>query len=545
MDFSVYEKSLRNMGRDSGAYRDLNLNFIMYNNKPYSVSDIFNLFSDKTGTGVQAAPLNSQETFSAAIAYLGTYLDKEGLTFDYIPTFQEGKEELARNLRDKHILTVAIITTLYVSVLPILEIVAFIRKYDQSVKIVLGGPFISTAVRTQDEMGLTYLLQAINADFYINSSQGEATLVELIKALKNQRPIAEVPNLYYPFQGGFAATAISKENNTLAENMVNWELFSHKVQTFAALRTAISCPFSCAFCGFPEHAGKYQTADVHHIETELDQLARINPLKDLHIIDDTFNVPVQRFKEILRMMIRKRYPFKWHSYFRCQFADDEIVELMKESGCEGVFLGIESGSDQILKNMNKAATRKQYFDGIKRLKQNNITTFGNFIIGFPGETRSTVADTIHFIEESGLDFFRVQLWYCEPITPVWRQREHYGLKGASFEWQHNTMDSKTACDMIEEIFLSQEKVTWIPQFNFDFDGIWHLVHRGMNLQQIKQLLKSFNNGIKEKLNRSLQREVSSGVLKQIINACNYAGTDQDRLEMQPDETGKIEADFDF
>ena len=49
-------------------------------------------------------------------------------------------------------------------------------------------------------------------------------------------------------------------------------------------------------------------------------------------IDDTFNVPPERFKDLLRMMINKKYVFKWHSYFRCQFADEEMVSLMKESG---------------------------------------------------------------------------------------------------------------------------------------------------------------------------------------------------------------------
>jgi radical SAM superfamily enzyme YgiQ (UPF0313 family) len=72
------------------------------------------------------------------------------------------------------------------------------------------------------------------------------------------------------------------------------------------------------------------------------------------------------------MMIKNKYEFKWNSFFRCQFADREVVELMKESGCEGVFMGIESGSDKILENMNKASRIEKYYEGIALLKEYDI-----------------------------------------------------------------------------------------------------------------------------------------------------------------------------
>lgn len=100
---------------------------------------------------------------------------------------------------------------------------------------------------------------------------------------------------------------------------------------------------------------------------------------------------------------------------------------MKESGCEGVFLGIESGNNQILATMNKIASVEKYLEGIALLKEFDIVTYGSIIIGFPGETGETVQDTIGFIEDSGLDFYRAQLWYCEPITPIRKDRQKYQL----------------------------------------------------------------------------------------------------------------------
>jgi len=554
MDFTEYEKDVRKMGTHSGAYRDLNLNFIRYNNTPYSVTDIFNLFylSDNGAGPAEAGaeekrPLNLGETFSAAIAYLGTYLDRRGLTFDYVNSFREHKEELAKKLANRNIRTIAVVTTLYVSVFPILEIMEFIKKHNRTAAVIVGGPFVASQFHAMSASALEYLFESIGADIYVNSPQGEAALVEIIHALKNGLPLDPVNNIYYKSGNGFVSTAVLPENNDLSENMVNWDLFAQRVGRFVALRTSISCPFSCAFCGFPERAGAYRTAGVEHVVRELDRLAEIKSLKSVDVIDDTFNVPPKRFKELLKAMVKNKYPYKWHSHFRCQFADRETVELMKAAGCEGVFLGIESGSDRMLKNMNKAASVDQYLNGIKLLDEYGILTFGSFIIGFPGETAETVRETVTFIKESGLDLFRTQLWYCDTLTPIWKKRDQYKIDGSNFEWSHATIDSKEACRRIEEIFLSIRNPVWVPQYNFEFGGVFHLLHMGFSLEEVKRFLNAFNNAVKEKLASPSLKEMSYDAAVLLRNAC-LRSDDTNRPETGSETLRKIErstVDFDF
>ncbi len=523
MDFLEYEKVLRNMGMNTGAYRDLDLNFIIYNNRPTTLPDLYNIIHNRQDeiSAEGASFFHVAESFSAAIAYLGTYLHRNGCTFDYVNDFQYSKTRLAEKLRKGNILVTAIITTLYVSMHPIIEIIEFIKKYNTATKIIIGGPFVSTKARTTDPEELEYIFQVnLGADYYVNSSQGEAALVKIIKAIKNKLPLDNIPNIYYKEGEDLKSTPRLEEDNKLSGNMVDWNLYKDNVHGFANVRTAISCPFTCSFCGFPQHAGQYQTAPVEAIETELQTLERIGTVKSVHFIDDTFNIPQGRFKEILRMIIKNKFSFKWHSYFRCQYADREMVELMKMSGCEGVFLGLESGSDRILKNMNKAVNVEKYLQGIQLLKEYGIVTFGNFIIGFPGETEETVKETVDFIETGGLDFYRAQLWYCEPITPIFKKKDLYHIQGESFQWSHLTMDSQKACDIIEKIFLTIENPTWVPQYNFDFDGIWHLVHRGMSIPRVTDFLQGFNRAVKEKLTGTTRGEVSAETLKQIKNAAN-------------------------
>ena len=541
-DFEVYEQTCRKMGVYSGNYRDLNLNFLLYNNKPYTAAGMFNLLNNSLEAGFE--PLTVGEPFSAAVSYLGSYLYKNGLQFDYVNSFQENKARLADLLVQEDILTIAIITTLYVLPLPIIEVVDFIRQYNRKARIIVGGPFVSTQVRTLGPEELAYLWNTIDADFYVKSSQGEATLVKIIQTLKNQLAWEGIENIHYKMNGTYTAAPLKQEDNPLSANPVNWDLFSQRIADYVNVRTAISCPFSCSFCGFPQHAGKYQTADVDWIDQQLSQLHRLG-VKSVHFIDDTFNVPVKRFKEILTRMIAKKYRFKWHSYFRCQFADRETIEMMKESGCDGVFLGIESGSEQVLKNMNKRSSLQRYLDGISLLNQYGIVTFGSFITGFPGETDETIKDTVKFIETSGLDFYRTQLWYCETITPIWKERLKYRIKGERFEWSHETMNSKTACDRIDEMFHSIKNSLWVPQYDFDFASIWRLVHRGIPLKKVKDFLKGFKMGIDEKLLHPHRTELSYKVFKEMGRIFRQEGDTSSLFNDEENTRDKYNADFNF
>lgn len=507
MNFKDYEEMVGSMGKDSEAYQDLNLNYIMYNNKPLTAGESFNTFYKEAGNSNEA--INLGELFSATIAYLGTYINKKGYSFDYINSFQDEKAELVEKLKNNNILTIAITTTLYISSYPIIEIISLIRKYNTTAKIIVGGPFVSTNARTQDEMTLDYIFCSLDADFFINNSQGEFALVEIITAIKKGLPFDGIDNIYYKTKSGYKHNKMIPENNILSQNMVDWSLFGERVGRFATVRTAISCPFSCAFCGFPQHAGKYQTVDVDEIEKEWRELDSIGTVKSIYIIDDTFNVPRERFKEILKMMIRNKFSFKWHSYFRCQFADEEIISLMKESGCEGVFLGIESGSQEILNNMNKSSTVEKYRYGMELLRKYEILTNASFIVGFPGETYKTVQETVRFIEETKPDFYRVQLWYNEPITPIAKQKDKYGIKGSQFKWSHKTMDSKTGVKLVNEIFQTVKNSIWMPQYNFDSASIFLIMENGISVEQIREFMTCFQLGIVEKLKNPNQKSISA------------------------------------
>ena len=524
--FEVYETMLSNYGEDSEAYRDLKFSFVDTGEKkltyPALLSHAYNLARHNgNGHGVIAADVfKSGDIPNLAAVYLTNFLRQDGFVVKYINLFQDEKEKFAAYLAQNP-LCIALTTTFYVLNFPVKEMVDFIRQHNRKVKIVVGGPLIANHIRNNSPQALTAVLEDIGADIYVTDTQGELTLSKITACLKNGGQLDEVPNIIITEDGEMRRTQTVTENNSLDENYINWltfpeEKLGHTIQT----RTARSCAFKCSFCNYPERAGALTLASIETLEKEFDSIRSLGNVKNLVFIDDTFNVPLPRFKDICRMMIRNNYQFNWFSYFRCSNSDEEAFELMAESGCKGVFLGIESGSPTILKNMNKAATIERYAYGMEKLRKNGILTFGSFIIGFPGETTETVNETIDFIKATKPDFWRAQMWYCEPGTPIERQRDKYGIQGEGFVWSHNTMESLEAMDHIDRMFLTIDESLWLPQWSFDFWIIPYMLGMGVSSDQFKQFLATANKllalniaSVPDYQKGGLQKEYMQGLIK--------------------------------
>ncbi len=524
-NFEDYVRMVRSMGIDSGAYRDLNLAFIEYHGKPYRPLDIITHFHSHDTAGVHK-PLHNVDFLWTTILYLGTYLSRRGFRFDYVNLFQLEKEKLREKLEKDNVLSVAITTTLYVTPHPILEIMSFIRKYNDRVKIIVGGPYVHNQTTADDPEEIQRQFKYIGADVYVIGQEGEQALVNVLGALKSGSDLSGIHNIAYKNGEGYVVTPASRESNLLEENMVDYRLFPKEdVGEFLSVRTSKSCPFACAYCGFPKRAGRYNYLNAGLVEKELNAIRDIGTVTTLTFIDDSFNVPLKRFKEILRMMIRNNYGFRWHSFFRCDFCDEETVSLMRDAGCEAAVLGVESASDEMLKRMNKTSRRADYLKAIPLLKKTGMLVYAGFIIGFPGETHDTVRETIDFIEETRPDFYRTQLWYCDPLTPIWQKRSEYGIRGSAFNWSYNTMDSKTAIELIENIYVSVKNSTWLPQYGFEIWSIFYLLRKGMPMERIKAFITGFNAAIKEKLLSPGRGEIRPALFESLRQAC--------RLPAQP------------
>jgi p-methyltransferase len=422
--------------------------------------------------------------------YLCSFLRRRALHVELI-NFFNAEQDLFRAMLAESPSAVAITTTFYFEAAPIVDIVQFVRRHSPTTKVIVGGPHIynvctDNAAAMQDD-----LFSEMGADIYIADSQGELTLSRVCQALRDgDDRLTDIPNVIYACDGSrFSRTARAPEHNDMNDNVVDWRLFDPKVLTpTVQTRTARSCAYKCAFCRYPVMAGTLDLVDVAVVERELQYLSSIG-VTDLLFIDDTFNIPLNRFKELCRMMIKNRFGFRWFSYFRCANADSESFDLMAAAGCTGVFLGIESGDDRILKAMNKIATVHKYSNGIAQLRARNILTYASFIIGHPGETEETARNTIAFIDDAQPSFYCMETFFFDPKVPIAARAADYQLVGGGYAWSHGSMDWRQASALVEQGYRRITGSIVVPLYSFDLWSVAYLMGQGMSTDQIRRFLK--------------------------------------------------------
>lgn len=350
--------------------------------------------------------------------------------------------------------------------------------------VVAGGQHIFASLLHLTEAQQKSYLKATPLDAFINDPQGERSLLQLVRAFPG--PLDSVPNLLFKLPDGTVqSTERRVEHNSLS---VPLNLEGIPEGSVVHLRSGRGCSFHCAFCSYPA-TNPLELMEVEDVIRNL-RHAREKRVCSIVFVDDTFNVPRERFEALLDRMIAGGFDIPWYSFLRCQFIEGLTVEKMRRSGCRGVFLGIESAAKTVLSNIGKGACAENYARGIRWLKEAGIITVGSFVMGFPGETTETLQQTEAFINEAGLDFYFMQLFYYLHHTPVHAQAAKYRLKGRGLLWSHSTMDWQQAADHMEQMFLRIQT----PAVHQDYN-LWEIAFlesKGFDMGQIREYRRTIN-----------------------------------------------------
>ena len=396
---------------------------------------------------------------------------------------------------------VGLSSTFYLSWKEIGRVAKLLRSHDQNMDIVLGGAFVNSQIGDAHQTSFEKPMRKHGIRYVIHSFNSEADLKDLVLARKAGHSPSGVKNLCYisgKVSGGeYVANPAVWHDPLLTEVTPTWERLDMPfLNRTMQIRTASGCPFACAFCSYPTTARGWKTVDSDQVRAHLDSVTRIPGLKNLIFIDDTFNVPPHRFEELLRIFCD--YDFEWFSFLRVQYANEQIVKLMKDSGCRGVYLGIESASDRVLKNMNKRATRRAFATGVELLNKYDIEYLAAFVLGFPGEDENTIRENIDFINDHGVRYYSLKEFYYMDNTMVHEQRGQYGLTGMGNKWAHATMDYERAARIKLEMFSEIDSSVLV-----DADtSLWHLAYlydQGYGFGEICSTQREINDLMKRQL----------------------------------------------
>jgi len=190
----------------------------------------------------------------------------------------------------------------------------------------------------------------------------------------------------------------------------------YKKFPIAPILATRGCPYLCTFCAAKEISGKkIRKHSVNYILNQVEMLYKDYGIREFHIIDDNFTFDMNYAKDVVRGLIDLNLDISWATPngVRLNKLDDELLSLMKKSGLYLISLGIESGSDRILKLMKKGTTVKKIENGIKMIRKAGIDIAGFFILGYPGETKEDIEKTIQF--SCDLDLLRANFFTYLPL----------------------------------------------------------------------------------------------------------------------------------
>jgi radical SAM superfamily enzyme YgiQ (UPF0313 family) len=302
-------------------------------------------------------------------------------------------------------------------------------------------------------------------DQFVVEFRGEETLVKSLKTLQNGKDITQVPNLaVYNKNGDLYFMKREIEPLDMDSSCVDWKQVPKQyLRKTLPVTSSRGCSFRCKFCSCWKLCPQVHYKSIDALKNELIQIQELGFVKHVRFTDDNFTANKNRLRKVLQMILDQGFTLTWSTFARAGSLTPEMVAMMREAGCEFVNMGIESGSQIILDNMDKRLVRDQVIEAVKRLNANGIYGEGGFIIGFPGETRETFEDTIDLMNQSRLPFFQPNLFYYSKEMGIAEDQEKFDLTGLALTWKHNTMDSAQASGLLVEMIELVEHGFHEPQ----------------------------------------------------------------------------------
>ena len=215
------------------------------------------------------------------------------------------------------------------------------------------------------------------------------------------------------------------------------------------------CSYECAYCGVRRTGNRVvRYRDADNIRTELMQLKEIYDIEGFSIIDDCFLTNKNKAIEILKKI--KDVNLIWSLAARIDQIDDDILKYLKESGCKEIKFGLETGSDKLLKDMEKGITVEQAREVLNKVYDFGLSAKVFIISGLPGEDDRTNQETIDFLKEMGTEKIkRISLLRFVPLpgSKVYENPQKYGIR----------LDIKNRLDSLDkykQYRLYEEETNW-------------------------------------------------------------------------------------
>jgi radical SAM superfamily enzyme YgiQ (UPF0313 family) len=401
---------------------------------------------------IVAASMSSRTSFRISVptigpVVIGTYLQRQGIDVEITDFYFD---EVC--VYDADIVG---ISSTFMDVKNVREIVDLISEQNPSAFIVLGGP-LSWSVSPSK------LLEMIPRLGCIVMREGEQTFSELIHTLRNGGDLRSVRGLVFKKEESVFETLPRPLLDEQDLGRPAWELMglpSSARLPVLPVETGRGCPYNCVYCSEAHYWGKpvrYRTSDS--VVEELRYNVESFGIKTFRFTDSCFSAPPSRSAEvcdaIYQRCIKDNVGVKWSSFGRIENLSYGLLEKMKRSGCVALDIGVESGDSSILRRMGRSYSLKAVIEVARAAREIGIITNFNVIVGLPGETKETVQRTAELIDQAAPDTFSSFVLFLAPNSRAYCRPEKYSIEGEGLSWKHATMTSEEAAEAM--LWLTQE-----------------------------------------------------------------------------------------
>jgi len=371
-----------------------------------------------------------------SLAYLAAVLKKEGYRVDVIDC-------IASNISWPDLKTIMekasprfVVTNAITSIISNDLYTTFLGKILGAHTIAIGPHITSLPVET--------LLNFPSLDFGI-MGEAEVTIKELCLALDEGTPAKNVKGIVYRSSRGRIKTTVKRP---FMEDLDELPLPLHELlpiskynlpyigSNYTFVLTSRGCPYQCTFCRQPIMWDRIvRKRSAQSVFEELVYLDKIG-VSNIMFHSDTFTIDRDIVMELCNKIIEGKLPVRWICNSRVDTVDYEMLSCMKKAGCWMIAYGIETGSDEILKNVKKGGhhTARQARKAAAWTKDAGIGVWAYFIIGLPGENKDTVNETIELAKSIPADIVNFAVGAPYPGTELYSQAKENGwLESESWE----------------------------------------------------------------------------------------------------------------
>lgn len=346
--------------------------------------------------------------------------------------------------------------------------------------VIVGGPHISS-------MAEETMLRFREFDIAV-VGEGEEILVNLLDTLQQNGAIEDVPGLVFRDPDSITPNVIKTPPHAVNKDMDRltmpaWDLLADFPKAYkpalydfprgpvASIAASRGCPFHCKFCDTSTFGAAVRAYSAQRVFEIVEHLRNEYGIKHIMFVDDLFTASRKRTTELCELLIQNGSKVTWSCASRVDVVKPDLLQLMKKAGCWEISFGLESGSDELLKKMDKSASLERSKQALEWTAAAGIRIKGLFMLGYPGETAETIQATKEFVSSVPLTIMNLTKFTPYPGSPIYR--EMYGtnirddhwqkMNGMNFLWAPEGMTVETLNKQYKSVlfaFYSQAKIPW-------------------------------------------------------------------------------------